>query len=85
MEVKVLGAGQDVGRSCIVVTMNKKKVMFDCGLHMGFKDLRRFPDFSLLTTSGDYAHVVDCVIIRFFFQPLFQCINFAFSSLLILI
>ncbi|KAL3895309.1 MAG: hypothetical protein SGCHY_004776 [Lobulomycetales sp.] len=29
-----LGAGQDVGRSCILVTMGGKTIMFDCGMHM---------------------------------------------------
>lgn len=29
-----LGAGQDVGRSCILVSMGGYTVMFDCGMHM---------------------------------------------------
>ena len=33
-----LGAGQDVGRSCILITMGGKNIMLDCGLHMGFHD-----------------------------------------------
>ena len=52
MEVLVLGAGQDVGRSCIVVTLGDKRIMFDCGMHMGYKDNRRFPDFSKLVPDG---------------------------------
>lgn len=48
ISVLPLGAGQDVGRSCIVVSMGGKTIMLDCGMHMGYKDARKFPDFSLL-------------------------------------
>jgi predicted metal-dependent RNase len=34
------GAGQDVGRSCVVVTIGNKNIMFDCGMHMGYNDER---------------------------------------------
>ena len=44
-----LGAGQDVGRSCILVSIGAKNVMFDCGMHMGYNDERRFPDFNYIT------------------------------------
>ena len=47
-----LGAGQDVGRSCILVSIGSKNVMFDCGMHMGYQDARRFPDFNYIT-GGD--------------------------------
>eukprot|EP01135_Chromosphaera_perkinsii_P008494 Nk52_evm62s1360 gene=Nk52_evmTU62s1360 len=50
IEVVPLGAGQDVGRSCVVVTLGGKTIMFDCGMHMGYNDHRRFPDFSKLSS-----------------------------------
>uniref|UniRef100_A0A4W3GTV0 Cleavage and polyadenylation-specific factor 3-like protein n=1 Tax=Callorhinchus milii TaxID=7868 RepID=A0A4W3GTV0_CALMI len=67
-EIKVtpLGAGQDVGRSCILVTIGGKNVMLDCGMHMGFNDDRRFPDFSYVTQNGRLTEFVDCVIISHF-------------------
>jgi predicted metal-dependent RNase len=36
MTIKIipLGAGQDVGRSCVIVEVGGRRVMFDCGLHM---------------------------------------------------
>ncbi|KAG7221668.1 hypothetical protein INR49_000035 [Caranx melampygus] len=39
-EIKVtpLGAGQDVGRSCILVSIGGKNIMLDCGMHMGYND-----------------------------------------------
>ena len=55
VSVLCLGAGQDVGRSCVVVTFSrplsprtKYTIMFDCGMHMGYDDDRRFPDFHAL-------------------------------------
>jgi len=54
----------DVGRSCVVVTLGGRTVMFDCGMHMGFNDERRFPDFTLLSATGaPLETVVDCVIV----------------------
>jgi hypothetical protein len=39
----------DVGRSCVLVTVNGRNIMFDCGMHMGYNDERRFPDFSYIS------------------------------------
>ena len=44
------GAGQDVGRSCILVSIAGKNVMLDCGMHMGYND-----DVS---TAGGSARVI---------------------------
>ncbi|GAM27399.1 hypothetical protein SAMD00019534_105740, partial [Acytostelium subglobosum LB1] len=54
MTIKVvpLGAGQDVGRSCVIVSIGNKNIMFDCGMHMGYHDERRFPDFSFIPTKA---------------------------------
>ncbi|XP_066547569.1 integrator complex subunit 11 [Amia ocellicauda] len=67
-EIKVtpLGAGQDVGRSCILVSIGGKNVMLDCGMHMGFNDDRRFPDFSYITQNDRLTEFLDCVIISHF-------------------
>ncbi|XP_061424044.1 integrator complex subunit 11 [Lethenteron reissneri] len=67
-EIKVtpLGAGQDVGRSCILVSIRGKNIMLDCGMHMGFNDDRRFPDFSYITQNGRLTDFLDCVIISHF-------------------
>ncbi|KAI8616059.1 beta-lactamase-like protein [Chytriomyces sp. MP71] len=61
-----LGAGQDVGRSCLILTIGGKNIMLDCGMHMGYQDNRRFPDFSYLSRSGNFNAVLDCVIISHF-------------------
>ncbi|XP_009765931.1 cleavage and polyadenylation specificity factor subunit 3-II [Nicotiana sylvestris] len=66
IECLVLGAGQEVGKSCVVVTINGKKIMFDCGMHMGYLDHRRYPDFSLISKSGDFNNALSCIIITHF-------------------
>ena len=38
IEIYPLGAGQDVGRSCIIIKILDKTIMLDCGLHMGYND-----------------------------------------------
>eukprot|EP00250_Pteridium_aquilinum_P033153 c5259_g1_i1 orf=104-2215(+) len=62
----VLGAGHEVGKSCVVVTIGGKTIMFDCGMHMGYHDDRRFPDFSLIPKQGDFTQSIDCIIITHF-------------------
>jgi len=67
-EIKVtpLGAGQDVGRSCILLSIGNKNIMLDCGMHMGYNDDRRFPDFSYITDDGPLTDYLDCIIITHF-------------------
>ncbi|XP_046396864.1 integrator complex subunit 11 [Ischnura elegans] len=67
-EIKVtpLGAGQDVGRSCILISMGGKNIMLDCGMHMGYNDERRFPDFTYIAPEGPVTSYLDCVIISHF-------------------
>ncbi|VDN56497.1 unnamed protein product [Dracunculus medinensis] len=67
-EIKVvpLGAGQDVGRSCILVSLGGKNIMLDCGMHMGYQDERKFPDFSFISGGGPLTDYLDCVIISHF-------------------
>uniref|UniRef100_T1J0E4 Integrator complex subunit 11 n=1 Tax=Strigamia maritima TaxID=126957 RepID=T1J0E4_STRMM len=66
VKITPLGAGQDVGRSCILVSVGGKNVMLDCGMHMGYNDERRFPDFSYIADGGDLTEHLDCVIISHF-------------------
>uniref|UniRef100_A0A673HJ44 Integrator complex subunit 11 n=1 Tax=Sinocyclocheilus rhinocerous TaxID=307959 RepID=A0A673HJ44_9TELE len=56
----------DVGRSCILVSIGGKNIMLDCGMHMGYNDDRRFPDFSYITQNGRLTEFLDCVIISHF-------------------
>uniref|UniRef100_A0ACD5XRT8 Uncharacterized protein n=1 Tax=Avena sativa TaxID=4498 RepID=A0ACD5XRT8_AVESA len=70
IECLVLGAGQEVGKSCVVVTMGGKRVMFDCGMHMGHHDSQRYPDFARILASApgaaDFTSAISCVVITHF-------------------
>jgi integrator complex subunit 11 len=66
MNIVPLGAGQEVGRSCVIVNIKNKTIMFDCGMHMGYSDCRKFPDFSVLSKSGNFDKAVDVVLISHF-------------------
>lgn len=56
-----------MGKSCVVVTINGKRIMFDCGMHMGYIDHRRYPDFSLISrNSDDFTDSLSCIIITHF-------------------
>ncbi|KAL9651662.1 hypothetical protein ABK040_001607 [Willaertia magna] len=66
IKVTPLGAGQDVGRSCVIVTLGRKTIMFDCGMHMGYNDERKFPDFKFISKTGQFTQNIDCVIISHF-------------------
>ncbi|CAD2106098.1 hypothetical protein YYG_01072 [Plasmodium vinckei petteri] len=51
--IKVLGAGQTVGRSCVIVELENRRIMFDCGSHVGYKDERKYPNFNLLVGNNN--------------------------------
>lgn len=71
-----LGAGQDVGRSCLLLQISRHTILLDCGMHMGYKDKRRFPDFSYIApilrrpkpsvVMDRYTRLITCVIISHF-------------------
>jgi len=64
------GAGQDVGRSCILVSIGGKNIMLDCGMHMGYNDDVHF-------NSSCYIHIV-CIlsILLLSTSPLPFCVSF---------
>ena len=45
VHVTPLGAGQEVGRSCIILRYGGKTVMLDCGVHPGYHQLASLPFF----------------------------------------
>lgn len=56
VEIVPLGAGQEVGRSCIIVKYMGKTVMLDCGVHPGFKGPASLPFFD--STDIDQVDVM---------------------------
>ncbi|KAJ1612839.1 CPSF metallobeta-lactamase [Cryptosporidium canis] len=49
--IQVLGAGCEVGRSCVVVTFKGRSVMFDCGIHPAFSGIGSLPVFDAIDVS----------------------------------
>ena len=50
----------------MVATIGGKRVMFDCGMHMGYHDRRHYPDFArALAAWGapDFTSALSCVVI----------------------
>eukprot|EP00922_Rhytidocystis_sp_ex-Travisia-forbesii_P025467 GHVS01037389.1.p1 GENE.GHVS01037389.1~~GHVS01037389.1.p1 ORF type:complete len:483 (+),score=69.56 GHVS01037389.1:1232-2680(+) len=52
LEVTPLGAGCEVGRSCIVVSFRGSSVMLDCGLHPAYAGIGALPLFDAVDMSS---------------------------------
>ncbi|XP_064603783.1 cleavage and polyadenylation specificity factor subunit 3-like [Liolophura sinensis] len=72
--IRPLGAGQEVGRSCIMLEFKGKKIMLDCGIHPGlngfaslpFLDLVEVEEIDLLLIS--HFHLDHCGALPFFLE-----------------
>ena len=52
MEITPLGAGQEVGRSCVLMKFRGKQIMFDCGIHPAFTGVASLPFFDHIPDIG---------------------------------
>ncbi|XP_041984334.1 cleavage and polyadenylation specificity factor 73 [Aricia agestis] len=59
--IRPLGAGQEVGRSCIMLEFKGKKIMLDCGIHPGLSGMDALPFVDLIE-----ADEVDLLLISHF-------------------
>jgi cleavage and polyadenylation specificity factor subunit 3 len=74
LTIRPLGAGQEVGRSCIMIEFKGKKIMLDCGIHPGlsgmdalpFVDLIEADEIDLLLIS--HFHLDHCGALPWFLQ-----------------
>ncbi|TNM95387.1 hypothetical protein fugu_016470 [Takifugu bimaculatus] len=46
--IRPLGAGQEVGRSCIILEFKGRKIMLDCGIHPGLEGMDALPYIDLI-------------------------------------
>uniref|UniRef100_T1HZV1 Uncharacterized protein n=2 Tax=Rhodnius prolixus TaxID=13249 RepID=T1HZV1_RHOPR len=51
LAITPLGAGQEVGRSCIMVEYKGKKIMLDCGIHPGLTGMDALPFVDIVDTD----------------------------------
>lgn len=61
LEIIPLGAGSEVGRSCVLAKYKGKSVMFDCGVHPGYAGIASLPYFDEVDLS-----TVDCLLVTHF-------------------
>lgn len=61
MRIMPLGAGNEVGRSCIILNFKGKTIMLDCGVHPGYSGHGSLPFF-----DGVEAEEIDLLLITHF-------------------
>lgn len=61
--IRPLGAGQEVGRSCILLEYKGKKILLDCGIHPGMNGLDALPYFDSIHSEMEQ---VDLLLISHF-------------------
>ncbi|KAJ0397561.1 hypothetical protein P43SY_003436 [Pythium insidiosum] len=61
MRIMPLGAGNEVGRSCIILKFKGKTIMLDCGVHPGYSGPGSLPFF-----DGIEAEEIDLLLITHF-------------------
>jgi hypothetical protein len=65
VEITPLGAGSEVGRSCILVSYKGKNVLLDCGIHPGLSGIASLPyfdDVDLATVRGFAVRMRVCFV-----------------------
>jgi len=54
LEITPLGAGNEVGRSCVLLKFKGKTVLLDCGVHPAYSGIASLPYFDLI---DDFASI----------------------------
>ncbi|XP_075873323.1 cleavage and polyadenylation specificity factor subunit 3 [Nelusetta ayraudi] len=72
--IRPLGAGQEVGRSCIVLEFKGRKIMLDCGIHPGLEGMDALPYIDLIDPAEidllliSHFHLDHCGALPWFLQ-----------------
>ncbi|KAK4008839.1 cleavage and polyadenylation specificity factor 73-like [Daphnia magna] len=72
--IRPLGAGQEVGRSCIMLEFKGKKIMLDCGIHPGLSGMDALPFVDLIEADQidllliSHFHLDHCGALPWFLQ-----------------
>jgi cleavage and polyadenylation specificity factor subunit 3 len=62
LEIMPIGAGNEVGRSCVLVTFKGKKIMFDCGIHPAYPGIAGLPFFDAIDDPSE----IDLLLVSHF-------------------
>ena len=57
LRIVPLGAGQEVGRSCVYLQYKGKTIMFDCGIHVAFQGQEALPMFDHIDHILEHFHI----------------------------
>ncbi|KAL2644670.1 hypothetical protein R1flu_012257 [Riccia fluitans] len=74
LDITPLGAGNEVGRSCVVMTYKDKTVLFDCGIHPGYSGMAALPYFDEIDPSTidvllvTHFHLDHCASLPYFLE-----------------
>uniref|UniRef100_A0A8C4I6E2 Cleavage and polyadenylation specificity factor subunit 3 n=1 Tax=Dicentrarchus labrax TaxID=13489 RepID=A0A8C4I6E2_DICLA len=69
-----IGAGQEVGRSCIILEFKGRKIMLDCGIHPGLEGMDALPYIDLIDPAEidllliSHFHLDHCGALPWFLQ-----------------
>ncbi|OHT00200.1 RNA-metabolising metallo-beta-lactamase family protein [Tritrichomonas foetus] len=72
LTIMPLGAGQEVGRSCIIVKYRKHTIMLDCGIHPGYMETAGLPYFDAIDPADidllliTHFHIDHCAAVPWF-------------------
>ena len=61
MKITPMGSGQEVGRSCHIVSFKDKKIMLDCGIHPGLTGMDALPFVDMISADD-----IDLLLISHF-------------------
>ena len=74
LEIQPIGSGCEVGRSCIIIKFQGKKIMLDCGVHPAFNGITSLPFFDEIE-PGDidlllvtHFHLDHCGALPYFLE-----------------
>ncbi|XP_061751852.1 cleavage and polyadenylation specificity factor subunit 3 [Nerophis ophidion] len=74
LHIRPLGAGQEVGRSCIILEFKGRKIMLDCGIHPGLEGMDALPYIDLIDPAEidllliSHFHLDHCGALPWFLQ-----------------
>ncbi|CAM6129604.1 unnamed protein product [Calypogeia fissa] len=74
LDITPLGAGNEVGRSCVVMTYKDKTVLFDCGIHPAHSGMAALPYFDEIDPSTidvllvTHFHLDHCASLPYFLE-----------------
>ncbi|KAI5073207.1 hypothetical protein GOP47_0011220 [Adiantum capillus-veneris] len=74
LDITPLGAGNEVGRSCVYMTYKGKTVLFDCGIHPGYSGMAALPYFDEIDPSTidvllvTHFHLDHCASLPYFIE-----------------